>query len=203
MKCPKCQKLVPDRSRCVECGFPFYVQLDEAAVAHLATHPGGESVRLPSGRYISIPTDHNLEPTIMPLTRAQKNKHLLIALASLAALFVAMLIVGYLIKLGDFGFILAFVGILGLAAGWMLVAHLLDFFNGVAEVYIDRLIETQRYRFKHQQSKAHYYGYFEQLGRVNISANDHYAAIPGALYRLSYGKASQRLLDMVQVDGSF
>lgn len=202
MKCPKCQKIVPDRSRCVECGFPFYVELDDAAVAHLAIHPGGASVRLPSGRYISLPNGHNLVPTIKPLTHAQKKKHLLIALASLAALFVAMLIVGYLIQVGDFGLILAFVAIVGLAAGWLMIAHLIDFFNGVAEVYVDRLIETQRYREKYKRQRIHYFGYFEQFGRVDISANDHYAAIPGALYRLSYGKASQRLLDMVRVDGS-
>ncbi len=200
MKCPKCQKIVPDRSRCVECGFPFYVQLDDAAVAHLATHSAGESVRLPSGRYISVPTDHNLAPTIMPLTRAQKKKHLLIALSSLAALFVAMLIVGYLIQVGDFGFILAFVGIFGLIMGAQMVAHLNDFFNGVAEVYVDRLIEIQSFH-RRSQNITVFYGYFEQLGRVIIRRQDFHAAVAGAVYKLTYAQTNNHLLDMVQVDG--
>ncbi|KPL81933.1 hypothetical protein [Herpetosiphon geysericola] len=200
MKCPKCQTIVPDRSRCGACSFPFYAQLDEAKVLHLATHPDGKSIRLPSGRFISIPEDHNLVPMIMPLTHAQKNKHLLMALLFLVLIVITLMVIGYLSLAVDIGFIWVFVVIFGLALSWQMIAHLIDFFNGEAEVYVDRLIETERYCARYERRRIYYFGYFEQLGRVSISVNDHYAAIPGTLYRLSYAKASHHLLDVVQVD---
>ncbi|MBM7845863.1 hypothetical protein [Herpetosiphon giganteus] len=202
MKCPKCQKLVPDRSRCAECGFQFYAQLDDAAVAHVAADPDGKNIQLPSGRMIRIPEEHKLVPTIMPLTRAQKNKNLLMAFLFLVLIVITLMVIGYLSLAVDIGFIWIFVLMFGLALSWNMIAHVIDFFNGEAEVYTDRLIETERYRVGTGYRSIYYRAYFEQLGQISISANDHYEAIPGALYRLSYAKKSHLLLDIVQVGSS-
>lgn len=202
MKCPKCQTTVPERSSCVACGFSFYAQLDEAAVAHLAADPDGKNIQLPSGRVIRIPEEHNLVPTIMPLTRAQKNKNLLMAFLFLVLIIITLMVIGYLSLAVDIGFIWVFVVMFVLALSWKMIAHMIDFFNGEAEVYTDRLIESERYRVGTGYRAIYYRAYFEQLGQISISANDHYAAIPGALYTLRYAKKSHLLLDIVQVASS-
>ncbi|WP_110514101.1 hypothetical protein [Herpetosiphon llansteffanensis] len=199
MKCPKCQTTVPDHSSCVACGFPFYAQLDDAAVAHGAADPDGKNIQLPSGRVLRIPEEHNLVPTITPLTRAQKNKNLLMAFLFLVLIVITLMVIGYLSLAVDIGFIWIFVVMFVLALSWKMIAHVIDFFNGEAEVYTDRLIETERYRSRSKHPRIYYFGYFEQLGQISISANDHYAAIPGALYKLSYAKKSHLLLNIVQV----
>lgn len=197
MKCPNCHKIVENLSRCSNCRWPFYAPIDTP----LPSQPVGEAlkdfIQLPSGQLLHV--DYGkLTLTMIPLTRAQKKYYLSMIGVSIALLLLILTFIGLLISAGDGGIFIVFIDIIGLLVAWMLLIHSLDLVRGLAQIYVDRLIDIEIYQAKYN-NRSYCFGYFERLGRVELPRHYYKTAVKGMVYRLTYGLNIRRLLDMEQV----
>jgi hypothetical protein len=83
---------------------------------------------------------------------------------------------------------LGFMGVVLLVLGYDVIQRLRDLVSGVAMVQPDVLVRSWRSRGR---GKAHYYGKFEQLGRLRLIPSVHFQSPAGGRYRVIYSPVSK------------
>jgi RNA polymerase subunit RPABC4/transcription elongation factor Spt4 len=197
--CGGCARVLPaDATYCPYCGWS--IDIGEAP-APPAASPVTETVPA-----VEAPAPPKVKPGELyqiagvPLTGAQKRELLgnivgpplsliifIMVLTLIPTLMGALSYSQVLDRIPSFSaWLLVFLLLVG-AYGWFQSVR--DLGRGIAYVQLTRLTGTSSQRINKQRR---YYGSFEKVGKVAISAGAYSAAVDGAIYKITYSPVSKR-----------
>ena len=204
--CGGCARLLPeDATYCEYCGWS--VDIGESPppatppVAKAAPPVAVEVAPVMAPAPPKVKPEELFQISVVPLTNSQKRELIGNIVGPPLALIIFILVltlIPTLMGMMSYGQVLDrippfsgwLIGFLMLFGVYSWLRSVRDLGRGVAHVQLTRLTSTT----SHRVNKQHvYYGFFENLGKVAITAGIYGEGVAGSIYRLTYSPVSKRL----------